>query len=74
MAQVRTAEIVLHVTRIEVIRDVENDGTRARLLVQERQSEAFQDRSVQRHEGGKTRAIATSDEIQPIVHERKREA
>ena len=33
LAEVRTVKIVLHVTWIEVVRDVENDDTGAHLLV-----------------------------------------
>src|SRR6266850_2951617 len=71
-AEVRTAKIVLYVTWIEMIRDVENDGAGPRLFIEVRDGEAFQYRSVQREECRKARAVAGADEIESIVHERVR--
>ncbi len=53
LAEVRAAGVVLHVARIEMVSDVENDDAGARLLIQERNFEAFQDGRVQRQKPGK---------------------
>jgi len=68
LAELQAAKIALHVTWIEVIRNVENDGPRARRLVQKRYREAFEDRDIQRKKSRKTFAVANAHKIQSIVH------
>ena len=46
LAELQAAKVVLNVAWIEVIRNVENNRTRARRLVQERHREAFEDRDI----------------------------
>ena len=56
-----------------MIRDVENDDAGARLLVQERNPETFQDRRVQRQKSGKAGVVASAHKVQPFVDDREGE-
>lgn len=69
LAEVRAAGIVLHVARIEMVGDVENDDAGARLLVQERNLEAFQDGRVQRQKSGEAGLIANAHKFQPFIND-----
>ena len=71
-AKVHTANIVLHVTGIEMIRDIENDDAYPRLLIEVRDNETLQYRSVQRQVGRKARAVGGANVVKSIVHERVR--
>src|SRR5882672_1041100 len=75
LPQFQTAGIVLHIARIEVIGNVENDNTGPGPLVEDRNLEALQDRSIQREEGRKaTGLIAGADKLKSFVDQGKRKA
>src|ERR1043166_6448886 len=74
-AEVEAAGIVLKIARIEMVRDVENRGPCAHALVKKGDFEAFQDLHIDRHKGRKASSLVTpADEIQTIIHVRKRKA
>ena len=69
LAEVRAPGIVLHVARIEMVGDVENDDTGARLLVEERNFETFQDGRVQRQKSREAGLIANAHKFQPFIND-----
>ena len=72
LPDLQTAGVVLNVARIKVVRDVENDHTCAHTLIEEWNSEAFEDRCIEREECRKASTVARADEIEPLVNERER--
>ena len=58
-----TSKIVLHVARIEVIHDVEDDDAGPRFFVEERKRKGLQDGRVQGDKGRKPRAVAWANEV-----------
>src|SRR5713226_2981239 len=71
LAEVRAAGIVLHVARIEMVGDVENDDAGARLFIQERNLETFQDGRVQRQKSREAGVVASPHKVQPIIDDRE---
>ena len=50
LSELRTTKIVLYITRIKVIRDVENNDTSTHILVEVRNLKTFQDCRIQLNE------------------------
>jgi len=75
LAEVQAAGVVLKIARIEMVCDIENRGPGAHTLVEKGDLEAFQDLHIERHKGRQAPSlVARADEIQTIIHVRKREA
>jgi hypothetical protein len=72
LTDLKTADVVLHIAWIEMIRDIEDDDARSSFLVQFRNIKTLQDRRVERQKNRKAVAVAHANEIEPFIHQRKR--
>src|SRR6267154_2223049 len=68
----QAAGVVLDIAWVEVVGDVEDYDTGARLLVQKWNLEALKHRRIQREKCRKAGMVARADEIETIVDERER--
>jgi len=70
LPEARAAEIILHVTRVEVISNVKDGDTDAHLVfLEHRDAKAFGDLSVEREECGEaSRLITPTHEIELLIN------